>query len=123
MDRMKTKFLIAVLVVSGILLVYSIVCYRILNKRIEINTRNSISTYFNTYLSDVSSYEFIKAISNKKDTFQVFVKTKDNYYTLVNIKNDKFKVYFDGRCTHINSSYEMNLNEEDFNYDNIYLKK
>ena len=86
---MKTKFLIAVLVVSGILLVYSIVCYRILNKRIEINTRNSISTYFNTYLSDVSSYEFIKAISNKKDTFQVFVKTKDNYYTFDFSMNDQ----------------------------------
>ena len=81
MDKMRTKFLIAVLVVSFILLVYSLACYRILNKRIEVNTRNSISSYFNTYLSDVSSYEFIRTVSNEKDTFQVFVKTQDDYYT------------------------------------------
>ena len=72
---MKAKFLVAVLVVSVILLVYSLVCYRILNKRIEMNTRNSISSYFNTYLSDVSSYEFIQAVSNKKDTFQILIIT------------------------------------------------
>lgn len=77
---MKTKFLIAGFVVSGILLVYCLVCYRILNKRIEINTKNAISAYFNAYSSDVSSYEFIKAISNQVDTFQVFVKMKDDYY-------------------------------------------
>ena len=42
-------------------------------------------------------------------------------YTLVNMKNDKFKVSYDGRCTHIYSSYELNLNENSFNYDNIYF--
>ena len=89
MDKMKTKFLIVVLVVSAILLVYSLVCYRVLNKRIEINTRNSISTYFNTYLSDVSSYEFIQAVSNEKNTFQVFVKTKNDYYTFNFAINDQ----------------------------------
>ena len=90
---MKTKFLVAVLVVSVILLVYSLVCYRILNKRIEMNTRNSISSYFNTYLSDVSSYEFIQAVSNKKDTFQVFVKTQDDYYTFhFNIHDQEFQL-------------------------------
>ena len=93
MDKMKAKFLVAVLVVSVILLVYSLVCYRILNKRIEMNTRNSISSYFNTYLSDVSSYEFIQAVSNKKDTFQVFVKTQDDYYTFhFNIHGQEFQL-------------------------------
>ena len=42
MDKMKTKFLVAVLVVSVILLVYSLVCYRILNKRIEIERIDKI---------------------------------------------------------------------------------
>ena len=46
---------------------------------------------------------------------------KDTSYTLVNVKNDKFKTYFDGRCTHINSSYSINLDEKDFNYDNVYF--
>ena len=48
---------------------------------------------------------------------------KDTPYTLVNVKNDKFKTYFDGRCTHINSSYELNLDEKEFNYSNIYFSK
>ena len=46
---------------------------------------------------------------------------KDTPYTLVNVKNDKFKTYFDGRCTHINSSYELNLDEKEFNCDNVYF--
>ena len=46
---------------------------------------------------------------------------KDIPYTLINVKNDKFKTYFDGRCTHINSSYSLNLDEKDFNYDNVYF--
>ena len=46
---------------------------------------------------------------------------KDTPYTLVNVRNDKFKTYFDGRGTHINSSYELNLEEKEFNYENIYF--
>ncbi len=46
---------------------------------------------------------------------------KDTTYTLVNVKNDKFKVYFDGRCTHINSSYSLNLDEKEFSYNNVYF--
>ena len=46
---------------------------------------------------------------------------KDTPYTLINVKNDKFKTYFDSRCTHINSSYSLNLDEKNFNYDNIYF--
>lgn len=48
---------------------------------------------------------------------------KDTPYTLVNVKNDKFATYFDGRCTHINSSYSLNLDEKEFNYCNIYFSK
>ena len=81
MDKMKAKSLIVVLIVVSILLIYSVVCYRVLNKRIEINTKNSISTYFSHYLPEVSSYEYIKAISNEKGTFQVFVKAENHYYT------------------------------------------
>ena len=46
---------------------------------------------------------------------------KDTPYTLVNVKNDKFKVYFDGRCTHINSSYSINLDEKELEFDNVYF--
>ena len=46
---------------------------------------------------------------------------KDNYYTLVNVKNDKFKTYFDGSCTHINSSYSLNLDEKELEFDNVYF--
>ena len=86
---MKAKSLIAVLVVASILLVYCVVCYRVLNKRIEINTKNSISTYFSDYLPEVTSYQYLKAISYEEDTFQVFVKTKDNYYTFHFIMNEQ----------------------------------
>ena len=47
---------------------------------------------------------------------------KDTSYTLVNVKNDKFKVYFDGRCTHINSSYSLNLDEKELEFDNVYFE-
>ena len=46
---------------------------------------------------------------------------KDTTYTLVNVKNDEFKVYFDGRCTHINSSYSINLDEKELEFDNVYF--
>ena len=46
---------------------------------------------------------------------------KDTPYTLVNVKNDKFKVYFDGCCTHINSSYSLNLDEKELTFDNVYF--
>ena len=48
---------------------------------------------------------------------------KDSPYTLVNVKNDKFKVYFDGCCTHINSSYSLNLDEKELEFDNVYFYK
>ena len=46
---------------------------------------------------------------------------KDSPYTLVNVKNDKFKVYFDGCCTHINSSYSLDLDEKKLEFDNVYF--
>ena len=46
---------------------------------------------------------------------------KDTPYTLGNVRNDKFKVYFDGRCTHINSSYSINLDEKELEFDNVYF--
>ena len=117
----------------------------------HLNVFNSYTTYYlyklgykaitlSVELNNLELKDLIESIRKKFGNIPIIIKTKgfvevmiikgnilnidkDNYYTLVNIKNDKFKVYFDGRCTHINSSYEMNLNEEDFNYDNIYLKK
>ena len=46
---------------------------------------------------------------------------KDTTYTLVNVKNDKFKVYFDGRGTHIYSSYNLDLDEKELEFDNVYF--
>ena len=117
----------------------------------HLNVFNSYTTYYlyklgykaitlSVELNSLELKDLIESIRKKFGNIPIIIKTKgfvevmiikgnilnidkDNYYTLVNIKNDKFKVYFDGRCTHINSSYEINLNEEDFNYDNIYFKK
>lgn len=117
----------------------------------HLNVFNSYTAYYlyklgykaitlSVELNSLELKDLIESIRKKFGNIPIIIKTKgfvevmiikgnilnidkDNYYTLVNIKNDKFKVYFDGRCTHINSSYEMNLNEEDFNYDNIYFKK
>ena len=46
---------------------------------------------------------------------------KDTPYTLVNVRNDKFKTYFDGRCTHIKSSYSLNLGEKELEFSNVYF--
>ena len=117
----------------------------------HLNVFNSYTAYYlyklgykaitlSVELNSLELKDLIESIRKKFGNIPIIIKTKgfvevmiikgnilnidkDNYYTLVNIKNDKFKVYFDGRCTHINSSYEINLNEEDFNYDNIYFKK
>lgn len=89
-------------------------------------------------LNNIELKDLIESIRKKFGNIPLIIKTKgyvevmiikgnilnidkDTSYTLVNVKNDKFKVYFDGRCTHINSSYSLNLDEKEFSYDNVYF--
>lgn len=89
-------------------------------------------------LNEVELINLIESIRNKFGNIPLIIKNKgyvevmiikgnilnidkDSYYTLVNNKNDKFRVYYDGRCTHINSSYQLSLDKKHFNYNNIYF--
>ena len=72
---MKAKTLVVLLVVT------SIICYSLLNKSIEVSTKNIISDYLAK--SSITSYEYLKANSTKKDTFQVFVKSDNQYFTFI----------------------------------------
>ena len=78
---MKAKSLIVVFVLAGIVLLYSVFCYHVLNERIEAETKDIISSYFNTYNPDVASFHYLKAISDEDNTFQVFVRTNEEDYT------------------------------------------
>ena len=117
----------------------------------HLNVFNSYTAYYlyklgykaitlSVELNNIELKDLIESIRNKFGNIPLIIKTKgyvevmlikgnilnidkDTPYTLVNVKNDKFKTYFDGRCTHINSSYELNLDEKEFNYSNIYFSK
>ena len=117
----------------------------------HLNVFNSYTAYYlyklgykaitlSVELNNIELKDLIEAIRNKFGNIPLIVKTKgyveimlikgnilnidkDTPYTLVNVRNDKFKTYFDGICTHINSSYILNLDEKEFNYSNIYFSK
>ena len=90
---MKAKSLMVVLVVIGVLFLYCVFCYRILNNRIEDSTRSIISNYFYSNYPQVTSYEYLKAISEEENTFQVFVKTNEDYYTfLFQLDNKEYQL-------------------------------
>ena len=115
----------------------------------HLNVFNSYTAYYlyklgykavtlSVELNNVELKDLIESIRKKHGNIPLVVKTKgyvevmiikgnilnidkDTTYTLVNVKNDKFKVYFDGRCTHINSSYSLNLDEKELEFDNVYF--
>ena len=115
----------------------------------HLNVFNSYTAYYlyklgykavtlSVELNNVELKDLIESIRKKHGNIPIVIKTKgyvevmiikgnilnidkDTTYTLVNVKNDKFKVYFDGRCTHINSSYSLNLDEKEFSYNNVYF--
>ena len=76
---MKAKSLIALFVVVSILLVYSMICYNLLNTRIQVDTRYIIDNYLQTNYPEIETYEYVKAVSTKKDTFQVLIKADKDY--------------------------------------------
>ena len=116
----------------------------------HLNAFNSYTAYYlyklgykavilSVELSTLELKSLIESIRNKFGNIPIIIKTegyvevmlikdnilnidKDTPYTLVNVKNDKFKVYFDGRCTHINSSYSLNLDEKELEFDNVYFE-
>ena len=115
----------------------------------HLNVFNSYTAYYlyklgykavtlSVELNNIELKVLIESIRKKYGNIPIVIKTKgyvkvmlikgnilnidkDTTYTLVNVKNDKFKVYFDGRCTHINSSYSLNLDEKEFSYNNVYF--
>lgn len=78
---MKAKTLVVLMVVTSVLLIYSVFCYHLLNQNIEVSTKNIISDYLAD--ASISSYEYLKANSTQKDTFQVFIKANDQYFTFI----------------------------------------
>lgn len=117
----------------------------------HLNVFNSYTAYYlyklgykavtlSVELNNIELKDLIESIRKRFGNIPIIIKTKgyvevmlikgnilnidkDTSYTLVNVKNDKFKVYFDGRCTYINSSYNLDLDEKEFNYDNVYFYK
>ena len=115
----------------------------------HLNVFNSYTAYYlyklgykavtlSVELNNIELKELIESIRKRFGNIPIVIKTKgyvevmlikgnilnidkDTSYTLVNVKNDKFKVYFDGRCTHINSSYSINLDEKELEFDNVYF--
>ncbi len=116
----------------------------------HLNVFNSYTAYYlyklgykavtlSVELNNIELKDLIESIRKKFGNIPIIIKTKgyvevmiikgnilnidkDTSYTLVNVKNDKFKVYFDGRCTHINSSYSLNLDEKELEFDNVYFE-
>ncbi len=115
----------------------------------HLNVFNSYTAYYlyklgykaitlSVELNSLELKDLIKSIRKRFGNIPIVIKTKgyvevmlikgnilnidkDTPYTLVNVKNDKFKVYFDGCCTHINSSYSLNLDEKELTFDNVYF--
>lgn len=78
---MKAKSLVVLLIIVGVLVLYSIVCYDLVNRRVEVGTRNAIANYFSIHAPQVESYEYLKAVGDAKYSFRIFVKTEEDYYT------------------------------------------
>ena len=115
----------------------------------HLNVFNSYTVYYlyklgykavtlSVELNSLELKDLIKSIRKRFGNIPLIIKTKgyvevmlikgnilnidkDTPYTLVNVKNDKFKTYFDGCCTHINSSYSLNLDEKELTFDNVYF--
>ena len=66
---MKAKSLIALFVVVSILLVYSMICYNLLNTRIQVDTRYIIDNYLQTNYPEIETYEYVKAVSTESLRF------------------------------------------------------
>lgn len=115
----------------------------------HLNVFNSYTAYYlyklgykavtlSVELNNIELKDLIESIRKRFGNIPIIIKTKgyvevmlikgnilnidkDTSYTLVNVKNDKFKVYFDGRGTHIYSSYNLDLDEKELEFDNVYF--
>ena len=115
----------------------------------HLNVFNSYTAYYlyklgykavtlSVELNNIELKDLIESIRKRFGNIPIIIKTKgyvevmlikgnilnidkDTTYTLVNVKNDKFKVYFDGSCTYINSSYNLDLDEKELEFDNVYF--
>ena len=97
------------------------------------------AVYLSVELNELELKDLVKSIKEKFGFIPIIIKSKgyvevmlikgnilnidkDIIYTLVNLKNDKFQVFYDGKFTHINSCYEINLKEE-LKEDNLYYSE
>ncbi len=88
--KFKSLGIIALIVVG--LLVYNLFCYGFANKMIDEDTHYVIKSYLENNLNITEDYEFIKAISNEDYTFSVYLKVKEEYYHVLLVKNQSYKV-------------------------------
>ena len=115
----------------------------------HLNVFNSYTAYYlykleykaitlSVELNSLELKDLIESIRRRFGNIPIIIKTKgyvevmlikgnvlnikeNNDYTLINNREDKFKVYYDGRCTHINSSFEINIDQTKFKYNNLYF--
>lgn len=98
--------------------------YKAITLSVELNTRElkelikAIRSRFGAIPLMVKSKGYVEVMLIKGNILKI---AKNFDYTLVNTKNDHFRIYFDGRCTHINSSYKLNIDKEEFPYKDVYF--
>ena len=81
---MKTKNLVIIALVVGILLGYNIFCYKLINNIVIKDTKVTISNYLKTD----DKIKYLKIIY-KNNNYNIYIKDKDNYYHFILDNNYK----------------------------------
>ncbi|MCI8671099.1 MAG: hypothetical protein HFI36_03560 [Bacilli bacterium] len=89
---MKVRELILTLIVVTALLVYSLFCYKLVNKTYDSNTRFIINNYLEkNFGSNYLAYDFVNALNNSDNTISIFIKAqmkdKNDYYRVILERN------------------------------------
>ena len=74
---MKVKNLIIIFGVVLGLLVYNLICYKLVNSIVEKDTKNIISSYINN-----KDFKYLK-IYYLDNNFNIYIKDKNNYYKFI----------------------------------------
>ncbi len=75
---MKAKNLMVIFIIVLSLLFYNLFCYKLVNKIIEKDTKNTISNYLNTE----DKIKYLKVIYNNNN-YNIYIKNKNNYYHFI----------------------------------------
>lgn len=89
---MKNKHIFIILAIMVVLLLYNLFCYALVNRNIEIGSKNLIQNYFQTVSpNNYTKYEYLMATNNDDGSINIFVKTKNNssneYYRFIVARN------------------------------------